>query len=64
MEFDASRRAKKLLVEYGIADRKDYSGVASVLNAAAMTYVAAAASSISQLLYYAIRLGLFSRRDD
>lgn len=64
VEFDASRRAKKLLVEYGIADRKDYSGVASVLNAAAMTYVAAAASSISQLLYYAIRLGLFSRRDD
>ena len=64
VEFDASRRAKKLLVEYGIADRRDSSGVASVLNAAAMTYVAAAASSISQLLYYAIRLGLFNRRDD
>lgn len=64
VEFDASRRAKKLLVEYGIADCRDSSGVASVLNAAAMTYVAAAASSISQLLYYAIRLGLFNRRDD
>ena len=64
VEFDASRRAKKLLVEYGIADNRDSSGVASVLNAAAMTYVAAAASSISQLLYYAIRLGLFNKRDD
>ena len=55
---------KKLLIEYGIADSRDSSGVASVLNAAAMTYVAAAASSISQLLYYAIRLGLLNRRDD
>ena len=64
VEFDASRRAKKLLIEYGIADSRDSSGVASVLNAAAMTYVAAAASSISQLLYYAIRLGLLNRRDD
>ncbi len=64
VEFDASRRAKKLLIEYAIADSRDSSGVASVLNAAAMTYVAAAASSISQLLYYAIRLGLFRNRDD
>lgn len=63
VEFDASRRAKKLLIEYGIADERDSSGVASVLNAAAMTYVAAAAASISQLLYYAIRLGLFRDRD-
>lgn len=64
VEFDASKRAKKLLIEYGIADEKDSSGVASVLNAAAMTYVAAAAASVSQLIYYAIRLGLFQRRRD
>lgn len=64
VEFDASNRAKKLLIEYGIADEKDSSGVASVLNAAAMTYVAAAAASVSQLIYYAIKLGLFQRRRD
>lgn len=64
VELDASNRAKKLLIEYGIADERDSSGIKSVLNAAAMTYVAAAAASVSQLIYYAIRLGLFQQRRD
>lgn len=64
VEFDASNRAKKILIDYGIADSRDSAGVAKVLNSAAMTYIAAAAASISQLIYYAIRLGLFQRRDD
>lgn len=64
VEFDASKRAKRILMEYCIVNDKDSHGVAKVLNSAAMTYIAAAAASISQLLYYAIRLGLFNRRDD
>jgi Zn-dependent membrane protease YugP len=38
--------------------------VAKVLNAAAMTYVAAAASAIATLLYFLLRSGLLGSRDD
>ena len=55
VEFDASARAKKLSVEYGIVSPQEKGGVDSVLNAAAMTYVAAAASSVLQLLYWISR---------
>jgi Zn-dependent membrane protease YugP len=59
VELDASRRAKKLLKEYGITTHQDdIEGVNTVLTSAALTYVAALASSVSTLLYYAIRLGL------
>jgi len=51
-EFDASRRAKLELATAGIVRPGDEErGVATVLNAAAMTYVAAALSAILQLLY-------------
>ncbi len=66
VELDASRRAKKLLKEYGITTHQDdIEGVNTVLTSAALTYVAALASSVSTLLYYAIRLGLIGgkRRD-
>jgi Zn-dependent membrane protease YugP len=63
LEFNASSRAKRLIVETGILGRDEAAGVSKVLGAAAMTYVAAAASSITTLLYYAIRLGLFSNRN-
>ncbi|HBF33795.1 TPA: zinc metallopeptidase [Candidatus Sumerlaeota bacterium] len=53
VEFDASRRAKRTLAEMGmIQSGEEAAGVASVLNAAAWTYVAAAVSSIMTLLYY------------
>lgn len=55
VEFDASARAKKLSVEYGIVSPQEKGGVDSVLNAAAMTYVAAAAASVLQLLYWISR---------
>jgi len=55
VEFDASARAKKLAVEYGIVSPQEKGGVDSVLNAAAMTYVAAAAASVLQLLYWISR---------
>ena len=52
VEFDASARAKKLSMEYGIVTAQEKTGIDKVLNAAAMTYVAAAASSVLQLLYW------------
>ena len=52
VEFDASRRALVQLRELDIVTPKDQSGARSVLSAAAMTYVAAAATSIAYLLYF------------
>lgn len=66
VEFDASRRAKQQLAELGmLRTAEEQRGVARVLNAAAMTYVAAAIVSLLYLLEWAIRLGLIGgRRDD
>lgn len=58
VEFDASRRALKVLGETNILDAEELSGSKKVLSAAAMTYVAAALLSAMQLL----RLVLISRR--
>lgn len=55
VEFDASARAKKLAFEYGLVTAQEKEGVDKVLNAAAMTYVAAAAASVLQLLYWISR---------
>jgi hypothetical protein len=52
VEFDATARAKRSLSDLGVINnRNEAAGVAEVLNAAAWTYVAAAASSIATLLY-------------
>jgi Zn-dependent membrane protease YugP len=64
VEFDASARAKKLAFEYGLVGVQDRAGVSKVLNAAALTYVAAAASSILTLLYFLMRAGLLGGRRD
>jgi hypothetical protein len=64
VELDASARAKKLAYEYGIVHRAEQAGVAKVLNAAALTYVAAAVSSLLTLLYFLMRAGLLGGRDD
>ncbi len=61
VEFDASRRAKQLLVNQGILASQEMVGVNKVLNAAALTYVAGALQAISTLLYYAFIL--MGRRD-
>ncbi len=55
VEFDASHRAKKLTVAYGIVSGSESIGVNKVLNAAALTYVAAAISTLMTLLYYLMR---------
>jgi Zn-dependent membrane protease YugP len=62
VEFDASARAKKLLVSHGILIGDEIEGVNKVLNAAAWTYVAAAVSAIGTLLYYVMLLS-GGRRD-
>ena len=53
VEFDASRRAKQLLVTDGILAPQELKGVNHVLDAAALTYVAAALQALMTLLYYA-----------
>jgi Zn-dependent membrane protease YugP len=64
VEFDASNRAKALVVEKGIVGAGERRGMDKVLNAAAMTYVAAVASSISTLLYFLVRAGLLGGSRD
>ncbi len=55
VEFNASSRAKEDLPRLGLVGAGDTSGVNSVLNAAAMTYVAAAITAILQLVYFIFR---------
>ena len=64
VEFNASSRAKEMLGSYGLISQTELVGVGKVLSAAAMTYVAAAASSVMTLLYFLIRAGLLGGRDD
>jgi len=54
VELNASARAKKLLANTGIIySEKEKEGVNNVLNAAALTYVAALVTAVMQLLYFA-----------
>lgn len=55
VEFDASARAKRFATEYGFVVGSEREGVDKVLDAAALTYVAAAVSSILTLLYFVLR---------
>ena len=65
VEFNASARAKRLLAETGIIQGEDEQrGVNAVLNAAALTYVAGAATALLQLLYYVFLVGGVGRRRD
>ncbi|MEW4454195.1 zinc metallopeptidase [Bremerella sp. JC817] len=52
VEFDASSRARGILIEMNIVPREEMPAVRSVLNAAALTYVAATLQSVLTLLYY------------
>ena len=56
VEFDASRRAKAALVEYGIMHEREMGPIRKVLSAAAMTYVAPTLTGLVTLLYYAFLL--------
>lgn len=63
VEFNASGRALAMLGDYGMLDRDETNGCRKVLKAAALTYVAAAASAILQLLRLALLFGGDRRRD-
>ncbi|MCC7086875.1 MAG: zinc metallopeptidase [Pirellulales bacterium] len=64
VEFNASARAKQQLVALGIVPRDEMPYVNKVLNAAALTYVAATLESILVLAYYVLRYsGSQSNRD-
>jgi Zn-dependent membrane protease YugP len=56
VEFDASRRAKELIAAQGYAYGEELVGVSRVLDAAALTYVAAVVQAVSTLLYYVFLL--------
>ena len=61
VEFNASGRALAMLGDYGMLEQDEVGGCRKVLKAAALTYVAAAASAILQLLRLVL---LFGRRND
>lgn len=63
VEFNASRRALAMLEDYGITGGQETGYCKKVLTAAALTYVAAAASAILQLLRLVLMFG-GRRRDD
>lgn len=52
VEFNASSRAKTLMVDMGIIQGREEAGASKVLNAAALTYVAAALISLLELLKF------------
>lgn len=62
VEFDASRRARLALVEGGLVGRDEDVVVKKVLDAAALTYVAATLTSVLTLLYFLFRSGLLGGR--
>ena len=64
VEFNASSRAKRLVVEAGIVYPEERVGIDAVRNAAALTYVAAAVSTLLTRLYYLWRAGLLGGSRD
>lgn len=66
VEFNASSRARQALLSHGLVSVDEDREVGRVLNAAAMTYVAATVTAVLTLLYYLLRAGVIggSRRDE
>lgn len=60
VEFDASRRALRLIDELGILQGTENNGARAVLQAAALTYVATAFYALLNLLYY---VSMINRRN-
>ena len=63
VEFNASHRSIKSLEEHNILEKSELKGARKVLTAAGMTYVAALATSVAQLIYL-LRIVGFANRDD
>ena len=64
VEYNASARAKALVVESGIVFPDERKGIDKVLGAAALTYVAAAISTALTLVYFLYRAGLLGGNND
>lgn len=64
VEWDASARAKRQMVTDHIVIPSEAADAGKVLDAAFLTYVAAAVSALLTLLYYMMRLGLLGGRSD
>ena len=64
IEWDASARAKRYIVNAGVVTAAEYPYAAKVLNAAFLTYVAGAVTAVLQLLYFLMRAGLLGGRRD
>lgn len=64
VEFDASKRALQTLSASGVLAADEVGDARKVLNAAALTYVAAAAASLLQLLYWVFQILGTQRRND
>ncbi len=62
VEFDASRRAMRMMDQSGLLAGQELAGAKEVLTSAAWTYIAAAAASLLTLLYWITRVGGSSRR--
>ena len=62
VEWDASARAKRLMVSAGIVTAQERSGAARVLNAAFLTYLAGAVMAVMQLLRLLMQSGLLGGR--
>ena len=64
VEFDASRRANKILLEMGIVSEGEHDGTKAMLKAAAFTYVAGLVSAIGATIFQVLRLVyIFGGRD-
>jgi Zn-dependent membrane protease YugP len=57
VEFNASKRGLRLLQIYQLTDNREQAGAKAVLDAAALTYVAALAQTLATLLYYVTLMG-------
>ena len=64
VEWNATARAKRLMVSAGIVTPAEQAQAGEVLNAAFLTYVAAVVSALMTLLYYLVRSGLLGGRRD
>ena len=62
VEWNATARAKKMMVSCGVVSPHEQADAGAVLNAAFMTYVASAFTAIMTLLYYLLRSGLLGGR--
>jgi Zn-dependent membrane protease YugP len=62
VEFDASRRARQMLLSTGLVTQEEDAEVKRVLSAAALTYVAGTLTSVLTLLYFLFRSGVLGGR--